>query len=200
MYKFAVTFSPRVEPKDQLRLLQRSPQQESLPATVAVGDVYKGSLVVGLAESLESLGTLLQDLETLRATGAALVAQQQPQEQWRYYTLFRFCITDTQYAATVEEKVQIDRLGETQTTRIVGHSTPDELDSKCVWLYLAQFETPVGTVINGGLLDSTTAERFRSLDMIDTEDPQGQYRDWRPVPTMLLDNPCPTVTVEATPA
>lgn len=112
-------------------------------------------------------------------------------EEFRFYLLFRFYMTNPQHATTAEERTTITLLGETQALRVVGCNDPDEIDARVVWQHLQQYETAVGTTLRGGPLDSAFATRFRSLDQIDTQ----RHKDWRPVPAQLIANPCLTIDV-----
>lgn len=190
--RFAIVYDEGLDPK--LRLAQVSDNLDYFPDSVKVGDLLKGKPIVALATAQADLEEQLLLSQSLCAKGNTLYAQMQPLRRWRYYTVFRFYVTNPQYAVSVEDKVEIALLGETQTVRVIGHDDPDELDTKCVWEHLAQFETPSGTVFKGGPQDGAEASRFRSLDTIDTD----TNRYWKPLPTSLIDNPCPTITVDAT--
>jgi|GEM_PF-4795388 len=195
--RFALVYDHR---NLQLKRTQVSSDLKPLPDSVQVGDLWRGQPIVALATDIDDFAAVLKDELALYEQGKQRLLELKPQQKWRYYTLFRFYIVDPQYATTVEEKVAIDLLGETQTTRVVGHNEPDELgivEIKGVWAFLKQFEAADGSVLKSGPLDGAEPTRCRSVDTIDTE--TETYKDWQPLGTQLIDNPCPTITVEAKP-
>ena len=195
MFKFALAYD--AQDKDQpLRLVQMSDDQGDFPATVRVGDLYRGKPVVGLARSLEGVTQLLQDKTKLSQRGQARLLELRLQQRWRYYLLFRFYTVEPPSATTVEEKVAIALLGETQTVRVIGCHDPETVNVVVVWQHLQAQATPANSVLKGEPLDGAAATVKRSVDAIDTQ--SDEYKDWQPLGTQLLNDPCPTVTVEAT--
>ena len=177
-----------------LKRVQVSDALTPFPESVQVGDLFRGQPIVALAVDPDDFAPLLEDEDALCKCGKQRLTELAPTREWRYYTVFGFYIVNPQYAVSVEEKVAIALLGETQTSRVIGHDDPDALDLECVWSHLSQFETPAGTILQTGPLDGEAASRHRSVDTINTDPSQRQY--WRPLPVMLIDNPCPTITVD----
>ncbi|MBD2035320.1 hypothetical protein H6F76_09820 [Leptolyngbya sp. FACHB-321] len=159
-----------------LKVLRISDNLGTFPDSVQVGDPFQGQPIVALAADLDSFAHVLKDENALCEQGKKRFLELQPQQQWRYYLLFRFYIRSPMYATTVEEKVAIALLGETQTLRVVGSNDPDAIEVSAVWRHLQQYETALGTVLEGGPLDGVVGSRFRSLDTIDTQ--SQQYREW----------------------